>query len=454
MLNECTLLSDTAPLTIPPRSTLYRLEPASIDTAERESLGSYFCRLADAHCLSPFQLTDIMGRPGKGQTNNRWSRAAWQKPLFSGPGEDPRLWSTLLESMTSVKGLSRLTMLQLSDVVVLSGLMAKTKRWCPLCLGEDSHKGMPYGRLLWEIGAVMACPTHGVKLVDRCSCSPEQHHKRMQAKYLHHICKHCGADLSTCSHSVQTAEAGELVAAQLISQFLASDCFTFPIQRSGFREFLNTIIDEQFDGKATWLAQAIGVGKANMHEWLNDVRVPSLARLVQIAQVTQCSIEDVLRAKAHNASISSSKAPYTSNSNGRRTNVDRLSVLSQLRGYLTRGEPVSVAEIARCLGVSKRYLYLNFNAIAKELASRRLRVLAEQTKADLRELELRYRTTARGLLVQGIIPGWRQLREALGYYGNPFAPELRNLWRRIRAEEIEISGLHPNGLVNPTHRER
>lgn len=454
MLNECPLLSDAIPLTMPARSTFYRLEPASIDTAERESLSSYFCRLADAHCLSPFQLTDIMGRPGKGQTNNRWSRAAWQKPLFNGPGEDPRIWSTLLEAMTSVKDLRRLTMLQLGDVVVLSGLMAKTKKWCPLCLGEASHKGMPYGKLIWEIGAVTACPAHGVKLADRCSCGPEQHHKRMQAKYLHHICKYCGADLSTCSAPVQTAEAGELITAKLISQFLASDCFNYPIQRSGFREFLTTIIDQQFDGKAAWLAGAIGVGKANMHEWLNGVRAPSLVRLVKIAQVSQSPIEDILRGETRNVSMSSPNAVSSSNSKGRRTNVDRLSILSQLRSYLMRNEPVSVAEIARHLGVSKRYIYLNFNAIAKELASRRLKVLSERTKAELRELEFRYRTTARSLLAQGIIPGWRQLRAALGYYGNPFAPDLRNLWRRVRAEELERAELDPIGLTNLTHRQR
>jgi transcriptional regulator with XRE-family HTH domain len=274
----------------------------------------------------------------------------------------------------------------------------------------------------------------------------------MEAKYLHHICKCCGADLSTCSPNVQAAEDDEMMAAQLISQFLSSDCFTYPISRNSFPKFLTTIIDQQFDGKAAWLAKAIGVGETNMHEWLHDARVPSLARVVKISQVTHCSIEDVFRGKGRNVSMSSLEALPTSNSSGRRTNVDKAFILTQLHNYLTWSEPISVAEIARCLGVSKRYLYLNFNAISKELASRRFSILAEQTKAGRYELECRYRTTARSLLAQGIFPSWRQLRAALGYHGSPFTPELRDLWRRVRAEEIKAAELHSTGSVNSTRR--
>jgi len=434
-LDECAVLSDAVPSAMPVRSTLYRLLPISMETAERESLSSYFCRLADAHCISPFQLADMADLSIMGHSKSRWSRRAWQDPQFNGAGEVPRIWTALLEGMTSVQSLDRLTVLQLHDVVGPVGLIAKEKRWCPICLDEDSQHGLPYGRLLWEIAVVTACPSHAVKLVKECSCSPEQRHTRMQAKYLHHICKFCGGDLSACSPPVKAADDREKIVAQLISRFLESAYFNVPVQRSSFSKSLATLIDHNFDGKAAWLVQALGVSKVTVGEWLHEVRPPSLARVVQIAQAAQCPVVDLFAGDTRGLSMHSSRAPRRSNNKRLRTKVDKRHVQDELQKYLAESEPISAAEASRRLGVSQRYLYLWFNSVTKELASRRYVFLAERAKAAVREREVRYRTTAQSLLANGSTLSWARFRAVLGKDANPFTPELRTLWKRVCTEE-------------------
>jgi DNA-binding transcriptional regulator YdaS (Cro superfamily) len=266
----------------------------------------------------------------------------------------------------------------------------------------------------------------------------------MQAKYLHHICKFCGGDLAACSPFVQAADDSETIVAQLISQFLESAYFNVPVQRSSFSKSLATLIEHNFDGKAAWLAQALGVSKAIVGEWLHEVRPPSLARVVQIAQAAQCPIVDLLAGNTRSLSMHSSRTPRRLNNKPRRTKVEKRYVQDELQKYLAESEPISAAEASRRLGVSQRYLYLWFNSVTKELASRRYMFLAERAKSAVREREVRYRTTAQSLLANGSTLSWARFRAVLGKDANPFTPELRTLWKRVCTEEKNLAELDTN----------
>jgi hypothetical protein len=64
---------------------------------------------------------------------------------------------------------------------------------CPCCLADDvATKKDTYSRQLWSHALAIACPTHGVHLIDRCQhCSKPVRHDRPMVR----VCS-CGADLS------------------------------------------------------------------------------------------------------------------------------------------------------------------------------------------------------------------------------------------------------------------
>lgn len=435
--NECIVLSDSKPLTMPPRSPLYRLAPFKPDSTERESLSSYFCRIADAHCISPFQLAESLVVPGIGGLGDKSSRNFWREPYFNGIGEVCRTWSSVLGELTAVQGLERLTMQGLAEAVNTTGLMTKTKKWCPLCLEEE-----PYGKLLWELEVVTACPTHNVKLVESCGCASVGHNQ-FHAKFLPHICKYCGDHLSRSSPSTQAADLAALEVAQLVSQFLGSDYFNGPSKQSNFAKFLSDTIEQRFEGKAAWFASAIGVGKSVLHGWMNAGRAPSFARVVQIAQALECPLCDIFEGNAPQDSRLMNSTPRPSGGNCRQKKVNRVAIRGRLERFLALEEPVSVIEASRRLGVSKKYLYLHYNSLARELAARRIKFLAEQAEAGLREREVLYRAEARRLIAEGLIPTRRHLMATLGSAGQMFRREDKLLCNRILAEERKMAELGP-----------
>lgn len=183
--------------TIPTRSRFYHLEPIGIGTPIVESLSSYICRLALAHCVSPGVLI-------RQQTLSNAYGIYEDQPLvaslpsigyalkINGTGAVARRFVHRLETLTFKSNLERLTMLAWSQKTVALADPCKCYRaWCPQCYQDWRHlEQVIYEPLLWSWTAVIVCPRHCQLLQTICpSCGQNQ--QLIQAKMRPGYCCKC-----------------------------------------------------------------------------------------------------------------------------------------------------------------------------------------------------------------------------------------------------------------------
>lgn len=428
--NLSVLISQSLPL----RSTLYRLVPLNAMTGDRESLGSYFCRLADAHCTTPQRLSAFVMPMQDENFNARYWNNVWREHRFSGSSSIANKWSEVLSKLTTVERLDRLTMLPVSKTINSAGLM-QGRKWCPLCIAEHNVNGMPYGKLIWELGVVTVCTKHRVTLTDRCSCQGVDREIRERRKVMFHLCADCGRNLGESSVQPRHATADELFAAQLVHDFFGSVYFNDSGRASMFQEFLAALIDRDFGGKAAWLAKAVGIPKSVIHGWQLSGYTPSLQRFVELATKLSCSIENLF------VGILPATASFVSaevNSRTKKRNkLDLVKVEARLRDALVQHVPVSVHQLARDFEVHPKSLYFAFGELTQQIAKRRLEFMRNRRQVTLNRLEDLLRQEARQLLQENLNPTQRRMIERLGTAGRLFTREQKAICRRVLLEEKE-----------------
>ena len=144
---------------LPPRSTLYRLDPDGLGAERVESLTSYVSRLAAAHLVKPTWLlkSASIDVPSKG------ARA------LNGLCTTTVMAVHALEELTQVSDLAALTLLPWKGVFSSVNSLAATQRWCPRCLADWQRRGaVVCYPLLWSITTVRWCELHQSRLVSRC----------------------------------------------------------------------------------------------------------------------------------------------------------------------------------------------------------------------------------------------------------------------------------------------
>lgn len=439
-VHECDFYDELEVVEMPERSILYRLSPIDSRTAQRESLSSYFCRLADAHSFSPQQLADnfVLPRIGNKYFDSKSkSNYFWQVPSFNGIGDVAEAWSSALQRLTSVSDLHHLTLLSLKESVSQSALTAKERRWCVMCFREMREVGVCYGKLIWEIEVVTACPRHGIKLAFRCDCNPDYKQNRFQIKYLPNICKFCGRDLGESVGQAKQANDHEMVIARLVEKFLNGRTFNLGFHHDNIAKFMAEAVERCADGKAAWLAKILEVGKSVLHDWLHNGRVPSFTRIVSIAGKLNCDIDDIFQNRT------SKLKPMLIPQSKRRQRVRAIIInvpelKKKLEKLLEQDEIVSVAEAARRLGLSKRVLYLRVGDLAKQVAARRKKFYEAEVKAGAIAREKLFRLEVVAMLGEGIVPTRRRLMARLGSTGQMFRSEDKLLCNRILAEERKL----------------
>ena len=103
-----------------------------------------------------------------------------------------------ISRLTGRSDLGRCTYLQFMTLDVLRNgvVLARQKRWCPCCWGDDAFMNGPYERKLWSLSVVDACPIHSTVLVDRCySCGRQQ--PPISSDVRPGICALCGGSLGS-----------------------------------------------------------------------------------------------------------------------------------------------------------------------------------------------------------------------------------------------------------------
>ncbi|MFZ4876635.1 TniQ family protein [Janthinobacterium sp. Mn2066] len=345
---------------LPARLTLYKLAPAVFKGATRESLASYFQRLADAHAISPHLLAREVVTPLLGVARRQVSGIddTWKTSYFHNIGTVAENWSNALNQLTGHRKLQELTFLPLRGMVPTTLLTSLHRKWCPCCLGEDAKSGTPYGRLLWEVRAVEACPIHRVQLVSGCDCAGEASLHCSQAKYLPNICERCGTDLGTQRKLLPAADS-QIIKAQLVHDFLDTPYSTTGLPVIKFSEFIWNACQKHADGQYAPFAKMIGKSKSVVHGWLNENRIPPFAEVVNLAYVLGCEVADIFTGEMRRLlDIPRDCTPAQKRQQAQKLNIHAIS--AQLGRFAAETPCISVEEAARRIGVNKRTLYASF----------------------------------------------------------------------------------------------
>ena len=458
--SQC-VVSDFPPISMPVRSALYRLVPIGVGTAQRESLDSYFCRLADAHCLTPQQLAmgvvlpkiDIStGTPKSILRRN----SAWQLSCFNGMGSVASTWVQCLEALTGYSGLTGSTLLSMQGCISQVGLMARKKRWCSECFNMGNGVEGLHGRLIWEIQCVTACPIHGTRLVSVCGCSPNERQSPFRRKFLPYICKFCGHTLARENSRSERATEREIAVARLVARFLDSETFDSTTTKDYLSKFISGAKDQCAEGKAAWLANILGVNKSAVHGWMNGKNVAEFSRIVSIAYNLGCEISDIF--KADSTELLPLPIPPRPRQKGAGRGFDRSALNRKLEGFLKQSESLSVRKVADLLGVSPRALYIYSNELAKKISTRHRAVLYEQATASLLVKKNILRAEIRAMLAEGIFPTRRRITQRVGMRAlTLFRPEDKLLFKQVLSEERTKQGAaRQKELENhkPSHNEK
>jgi AraC-like DNA-binding protein len=400
-------------------------------TAYREGLSSYLMRLAGAHCVRPHAIIRTLMKPyldtycpGLAETNKveRW----FNFPTFDGASAPVSAFVGALEALTLREDLASLTLVALDGLVPIKDLVARSRRWCPLCYREDRLTGTPHSRLLWAMQDAQACPIHKVRLVDHCGCAPEERLRTGEAKPSPSICVQCGKDLGRDDVATVAATREELIRATLIADFLLAAETDRPDSKKGLQTFLAESIRIHFDGNAAAFARSIDVGKTRLHAWLWGDHFPTFRALVSIAQTHGCGIMDVLagRADAIRRIPDPGQGLFLPKRRGAPRHHIWPDVQTALEGMLHRPEPISMKDVARELGIADRLLRARFCALAMAISDRYLERKAAQARAQRDDRMERIRDAATAMATEGIRPTQRKVIQRAGLPYNQFWNDL------------------------------
>ena len=399
------------------RSKLYRLIPKGFNTPYRESLASYFVRIADAHCLQPAMLAweilfpeRYLDEPDRAKTID----SCWKYPSFNGIGDHLSAWLSRLEALTTVEGLESLTMSFLRNLVSHKGLVADVPRWCPACFAEDRQDGVPYERLLWSFKAVKCCPLHGIKLIDHCTCNKNHHCNYGIAKSLPGICPRCAVSLDEITQPSVRATKSEIHQAMLVADLLAcghSEVDKF--RESGIPRFLSDSISLYADGNAASFGRMLGVGKSTLHGWLHGNHVPDFEKIILIAQSHGCSLEDVFTGRSCAISRSPGATFHNqqqSHRNSTQKGFDPSIIIFELNEILKEETAISLREAGVRLGLSSKTLRNHHPDICKEISARWKAYRMTESSERRSSLAEQVRRLAVEMANQGLNPTYNRLR--------------------------------------------
>lgn len=429
MLSPCEDIQLIGPRTpMPPRSVLVGIKALGLGTAYRESLSSYFQRLADTHSLTPQVLArEVVFQDLTQQAPNKTHHFedAWRLPSFNGLATQDSGWVIRLGTLTAQWGLEYLTLGFLSPYISSRGLVTKHAKWCPMCLKEGMEAGTPYAQLLWSFKSVTCCPKHQLNLVTSCGCPHIEWMPSGRVKNLPHVCPRCAGPLGRVDHPKATKPSPKkLLHATLVAGLLTSDLakqVNHPDR--GLLEFLKGVVQAHHEGCATRLAGLLGVTKGTLSGWISGIHRPEFSRILQLAEMHGCSLEDVFSGRSDRAQAPCAASKADSRIPDRRNpgDINWKKVVRQLNEALVAAQPVPLSDVAAKIGVSADTLRHRELELCQALSSRWL----NWRKVFRMEQNLAYgeqvRMEAMRLANRGVRPSWQRILEA----GVPRIP----IWR-------------------------
>jgi transcriptional regulator with XRE-family HTH domain len=378
---------------IPPRSTLYQLEPIGIGTPLVESLTGYIARLSQSHSLLPGvlisrKIPSFIQKVFLAKSAEMGLRALFNRArALNGIGSMARDFVQAFELLTLRNDLHFLTLLTWAEILPIQGLFRTHRAWCSACYNEwYLSEQVVYEPLVWTINAVTLCPQHYQPLHLCC------HHCDQQLPLLAWrsrpgYCSNCEGWLgitppvSICnsdplSQNELTWQAwvvesiGELVA--------ATPRLSSPPQRENIAKSLSLAIDTVTEGNVAAFARLLGMPKNTVWMWHTGKALPQLDVLIKICYTFQISLLDLLTQQNITAKpykVTTQKPPdQHRQTRASSKSFDSNKVQEALLAVLVSNEepPPTMKEVAQRLKHDRRTISKHFPEVCRAISAKHL----------------------------------------------------------------------------------
>jgi hypothetical protein len=421
------------------RIRLYPLPPIGQGSSVVEGLDSYLIRLAGEHCVSPRDLIRRVLLPANPMLQGTMTNTFCTKEsaTIGGLGLNAERFIVALELLSSRRDLSQLTLLPLRNLFPANGegLLAHTKRWCPICLKEFALKQQPtYRPLLWSLKLYVVCHRHGVSLQDRCpQCNGKQ--AFIPRWPVIDRCDQCGGDLAAAiSVAVAgTAGVGDLETADQVADLIGA--MRYEISAGEFRSKVTQLVAAVADGNRTKFCRLLGLPKYTLKNWFAKQERPSMPQFLRLCRalelqpgtffgMTDMTHEPTERTDARRLLHRARRQPRIA------ANQD----LKQELENLLRCDPApSLTRAAAALGLTVSALKYRWPIQTKLLRVRHQNYLIERKHERLQLVRAAVSDGIAQLASEGRYPSRRQLERRLRVKGlSLWQPDVRSWYVIIR----------------------
>lgn len=423
---------------MPIRSRLFSLAPYRVGTAGREGLLSLLVKTCHAHAVNPrLVIRDIF--PEAVPSIGSIPTAAFYQRLagtMNGLGKYAELFVAAMEKLTGRTDLRAHSMLPWQDLFPHNGqgLLARHRRWCPVCLHEQRLRGdvarLP---LIWSLETCSVCSHHRVRLEHCCpSCGKPQPFVPPYPDL--GICSHCRHPLG-CVRAPQNISAFQSWITEAVGGMVERQSVEgFSPSLHKFRQFLIEQVEAHTHGNRAAFCRALGLNEFAISKWLNKGERPSVTQFLTICYGTRTMPVEIFGDSQSPTSISFPCSPVEKIRNRKacpRLDSRRQADLQQtVQNLLAIGDGQSVSAIANKIGVGRSYLRYWFPDLWASLSLQSRVIAQRKSESRRRQQQCVVRKTIRGIAESGGQISYRRVAKLLKHENLSLSEEhLRDAYR-------------------------
>ncbi|GEM_PF-4908714 len=211
------------------------------------------------------------------------------------------------------------------------------------------------------------------------------------------------------------ASSKNLLHASMVADLLVSELANQPITKETMlADFLQESVLMLMEGRASKLASNMGVTKSSLSEWMTGKHRPEFARILQIAELHGCSLEDVLSGRSENAKLTSMAQGEQARAMLPRRNrgdIDWKQVVATLKAEFTEVTPMALSEVASRIGIDVDTLRNREPELCRAISKRWQSWRKSSTHSRDVAYAQQVRMHAQRMATQGTRPTWQRLLE-------------------------------------------
>lgn len=391
---------------------LFPIGPVALSGPLRESLPSYFSRLAMAHSVMVGDLVKDEIVPRLGVKYYLTQRGIWnfyyKQERYCSSSKISNQVINILEELTGNKHLQQLVF-SISESFGKQNIFRNRRAWCPYCLHKWKSEGLVYEPLIWNFSDVEYCKIHNYKLqkiCPRCGCEISL----FSSKSIPGFCYKCGCWLGDPKHYpegrlLQNIEWHLWVydnIAELIAKLPELLQIDVNVSVSSFLEILRELLPIKE------ISYKTGIPVVSLREWIRTSKRPNFRHLLNLSYCTGFTVKQILLEKSFDIKTDSLKN-YVKRFSLNKNIMDHKLLESNLEEILKEDYPPSINEIANRLLVSSSTLQKNFPEQLRMICAKR-----EQVRLMKRnEIQEEIRRAVIQIYSQGKYPSTRAVTKVI-----------------------------------------